>query len=405
MDGVQTPKGGGSLPAAYGNMPSFMILVVTLFMIATLGIAGLEHFPSPFDELAHLSVIRAQWEHSDLFADTRSYGMLAADDLSRWSGARNFINHPALYYWLMSPLIAAGNPVLWIRLANALLATIAFAAILWGGCRLLATQQQKLAFAILSASFPKFILVGGIINNDNLAMVASAAVLAGLAAAPGGGWLVALGLALAGWSKLTALIAMAAAVGVWTFLGGRASIRHPDARLAAVGALVGAAPFLANYFGTGALFHVNDAVFSTPANQRPDWGFVQYAADFFQTLALKWPAAEGSLPIWLSAVLIAIPIALCVAGVVGHRHVRRLGLAYLAALAITCTIHLAFGWRSFVSIGDLTIPQTRYYAVIWPGIALAAAPALASVRQAPRILIFLALLVPTVFGGLAIKLL
>ena len=45
-----------------------LLPVATVYLVVTLWIALAYPFPSMFDELAHLSVARAQYEHLDLFA-------------------------------------------------------------------------------------------------------------------------------------------------------------------------------------------------------------------------------------------------------------------------------------------------------------------------------------------------
>ena len=55
---------------------------------------------------------------------------------------------------------------------------------------------------------------------------------------------------------------------------------------------------------------------------------------------------------------------------------RRIGSAYLLGFAALLAFHFLFGWTNYVRLGDLTTMQTRYYNVLWPGIALAAAAAL-----------------------------
>jgi hypothetical protein len=66
------------------------------------------------------------------------------------------------------------------------------------------------------------------------------------------------------------------------------------------------------------------------------------------------------------ATLCAVALGLAQAG-----RGRAIGTAFVIGLAATFVIHLWFGWRAFQELGDLTIAQTRYYGVLWPGLAVA----------------------------------
>lgn len=356
------------------------------------------HFPSAFDELAHISALRAQADNPDLFADTRGYLMVDALDISRWTTSANYINHPALYYLLLSPF---GGSVEALRLANVALSTLAIGIIFATGLRVFQQTADRVVFAILAVAFPKTLLIGGMINNDNLAMVAAAMVFAGMCGVPGGALLIAAGLALAGWTKLTALIALSAAVAILALVDWRKGLMRRETLLFAGGVAAGSIPYLVNLATTGKLFHVNATIFASAPGMKPDWGFADYAREFFTAFAMKWPAAEASLPLWLGAMLIMLPLLLALLGVITDERVRRVGTAYAIATAITLALHFGFGWQSFQEIGDLTIAQTRYYNVLWPGLALAAsagAMRLGRLRY-PAIAI---MVLPTIPGGIVL---
>lgn len=363
-------------------------------------VAANYHFPSAFDELAHISAIRAQADNPDLFADTRGYLMVDAHDISRWTTSANYINHPALYYLLLSPL---GGSVEALRLANVALSMLAIGIIFATGLRVFQQTADRVVFAILAIAFPKTLLIGGMINNDNLAMVAAAMVFAGMCGVPGGALLIAAGLALAGWTKLTALIALSAAVAILALVDWRKGLMRRETLLFAGGVAAGSIPYLVNLATTGKLFHVNATIFASAPGMKPDWGFADYAREFFTAFAMKWPAAEASLPLWLGAMLIMLPLLLALLGVITDERVRRVGTAYAIATAITLALHFGFGWQSFQEIGDLTIAQTRYYNVLWPGLALAAAAGVIKLGRLRYPAVALALL-PTIPGGLVLAL-
>lgn len=383
------------------------LLVLLSFVVLAFGIAYFYPFPSLFDELQHYSAVRAQFEHPDLAADPRDYGVVRPDAVRSWSGQRNYINHPALYYLLLAPLLALTDSPFVLRLANVALASLALVLMLWAGWRRLPSDRVRLAFAVIAASFPKAVLLAGMINNDNLAALAGAIVFAGLVAARRGAWLVALGLALAGWSKLTALVALGAVVAAFVLLGPRRAWTRPASALIAAGGALGALAYALMWWRTGALVPVNAAVFTTPVEARLVLTPLGFAGRFLSDFALKWPAAEGSLPVLAVGALLLAQLALAGVGARIAPGERRLILAFLAGTAVLFATHFAFGWRAYLTMGDLTIAQTRYYAVLWPGLALGGALALTAPRV-PRWATVVGLgayLLPSVPGGLMLALL
>lgn len=381
-----------------------LLPVIAANLCIIIFIAIIYPFPSMFDELGHVSVVRAQFEHPDLFADTRNYMLVRAEDITRWSGNANYINHPAFYYLGIAPLLGFDHQVLALRFANVAMSMLAFAILLTAGVRFFGAVADRVMFAIIVASFPKTALTGGMVNNDNLAMVAAALVFSGLTNSVGGGLMVAGGLALAGWTKLTALIALATVVGVKALLDYKCGLFRRDNWLALGGLVIGSLPYLVSFARTGKLFHVNVAVFGTPPQSRPDWELFEYMREFFLQFVAKWPAAEASLPLAIGTLLILLPLFLAAIGIVKDQRVRSIGIAYFAATFVTLALHFTFGWQSFQSIGDLSIAQTRYYNVLWPGLALAGAAAISQLRVL-RYPILLFYLVPTAIGGAVIALL
>jgi len=350
--------------------------------------------------------VRAQWMHPDPFADPRRYLTVRADNPRLWSAARNHLNHPAFYYLLLAPLAAVGDGVLATRLANVAIATAALALAIAAGWRSLADTRARIAFAVIAASFPKAALIAGMINNDNLSALAGAMVFAGLAGLPAAEWLIAGGLVVAGWAKLTTLVAMAAVVGAHATLGGPRAIVSRRTALAIAAAVLGFLPYVVMRVTTGAFVPVNLSVYRAPLAARPHWDAVTYAAEFGRAFVLKWPAAEASLPLAVAGLLIAAALGMAAAGAVVAPAQRRLVGAFLIATLVTFAIHLGFGWQAFRTYGDMTIAQTRYYNVLWPGIALGGAALIGRLAYRTRAWpgALLVYLVPTVIAGALIAL-
>lgn len=383
-----------------------MYLVLAIY-VAMMAIIILQvSFPSQIDELPHFSVIRAQYEHPTLFPDWSRYRLLRQEDLTQWSATANYINHPSLYYLMLAPLMSlSGDPML-LRVANAILSACAL-IIMFVAVRRRFTSDvvSPPLFAIFAASFPKAAVVGGMVNNDNLALVAGAALFGGMLGLPGAAWWIMAALAIAGWTKLTAFIGLAAVAGIWLGMDlARGRVRITDRRvvLAGIGVALGVIPYLVTFMRIGQFLWVNEALWRIPVAQRLHLDLPGFAGWFFKGLVMKWPASEFSYPLPIALLVMLVPLLLAGLGL-RHRASRSWGFAYAAGLVILVAIHFGFGWRSYLTMGDLTIMQARYYNILWPGIALAAAMSLTRLNQHWRhagqlaVIIFLT---PTMLGGL-----
>lgn len=383
-----------------------MLLVLAVYVAMALIIVFTLPFPSQIDELQHYSVIRAQFEQPTLFPDWSRYWIVREDDLTRWSTASNYINHPALYYGLLAPLMAlTSNPVLF-RLVSVLLSTAALVIIFVAVRRRFAEDVvPSPLFAILTASFPKAAVVGGMVNNDNLAALAAAALFGGMLGLPGAGWWIMSGLAIAGWTKLTAFIALTTVAAAWAgmeMIAGRVRLSDRRLWLAASGIALGAIPYCVTFLRIGHVLWVNEDHWRIPVAERIHLDLLGFAGWFFKGLVMKWAAAEFSYPLAIALTGMLMPLVLAAIGL-RDRVGRPWTVAYAVGLVTLVAIHFGFGWRSYVTIGDLTIMQTRYYNVLWPGIALAATLALARLDPRRRAVGYAAVavcLIPTMLGAL-----
>src|SRR5262249_55963609 len=154
-----------------------------------------------------------------------------------------------------------------LRLLNALMATGAVALLLAAGFRLLPDTPRRAAYAAVLVMFPKLGIVAGLINNDNAALLAVGLTFWALIGwhqpgSTGDAWLLAAGLLLAGWTKLTVLLMLGFGVGIAELLRpGRAPLKHYA--IIAAGTLVGCLPTLATWLQYGRfLYHSNH--FFTP---------------------------------------------------------------------------------------------------------------------------------------------
>lgn len=370
--------------AARIDLPAGAWAIVGIYAAVLVAVALSVPFPNWIDERGHFSMIRAQYAAPTIFPDWSTYRMLDVADLSRWSDDANYINHPSLYYLLLAPLFAVSADPLLFRLVNAAIAMGALVLMLVVVRRRCGEDVVSPAwFAFATAAFPKAAVVGGAINNDNLAMLAAAGVFAGVMGMPGAGWWLLAGLAVVGWTKLTAYVALGAVAGCWLGLRlMRGEVRWSDPLIGCAGAgvMIGAVPYLVTLARTGQVVWVHAASWYVPPGERAALDFPAFVTHFLRTMAHKWPAAEGAFPFWVVVTVLALMAGTVVLGA-RARAVRVPVLAYGFGIATLLAIHLIFGWRSFVALGDLTIAQARYYNILWPGVALGLAAAMTAAER------------------------
>jgi hypothetical protein len=247
-------------------------------------------------------------------------------------------------------------------------------------------------YAAMVVMFPKLAVVGGMINNDNLGVLAAGIAILGL-----GRWqrttdrsaaaLVAFGLALAGWTKLTVLLMVsiafvsAEALRLWR---DRAWPTTGDAAIIGAGGAIAAIPTFQNFLTYGRPLFVSPTHGFVELAERPAIGFALYAVRFLRNMWLKWSAVEPmQLVQGLSLVALLASGVFVLARqlrtlrrptlVKGDPEANRIAAGYVVSTVLTLAIHVIFGWRAFQAIGDMTSAQPRYYYAVWPGIALAAA--------------------------------
>jgi hypothetical protein len=362
-------------------VPSFFrdgrLHAAILFLVTALTVALVHPYPTEFDERAHLSYAAAEAARPQLFPDLSTYRLLDADRV-QWSGESNYLNHPSPYYLALGALRNVGFGVTALRLVNVALVAGALWLIVLAGFRLFGDPLQRAIFALAAVSFPRTAPIAGMINNDNLALLAAAMVFSG--SVPGGSILfVAGGLALAGWTKLTALVGLGLAVGVQRLL----RLRRGDRLLSrehgvlALGALCGLLPYLANLLIHGHLLYWNAAFVEVAPADRILLDVPQYLEAFAIIFAQRWPSdetfyAETVLPPLIAAAFLVGTVAL------GWWKTREtpLATAYLSAFVAMLLVHVVFGWRFYETYGNISTPEPRYYAVLWPGVAVALAGAI-----------------------------
>jgi hypothetical protein len=326
---------------------------------SVLAFALITRYPDSFDEMAHLAYVRWEALHPSLFPHFEAWRLP--------DGRLNYLTHPSPYYLVLAAIDAAFRSIGLLRLVNAAISTAAVAIILVAGRRSLPRDGFPV-FAAVTVLFPKLGLLGGIISNDNAALLAAAVFFVALVEWPRRSWLMALALSLCGWTKLTALI-MAALALAFTLLA-RRERPAPRHALAGLGLAAGLIPTAANFVR----YHA--AVYTTPERliplaQRPHLGFLEFARQVGWDLIRTWPAKDGASALWIATLVLILAL-----GGYGAWRARRerpwiLGLA--AATLPSALIQLGFGWRTLQAFGWNDVYTARYYYVLWPGFAAALA--------------------------------
>lgn len=407
MDGRSALKSadfGVAAPSRRRTINAFALLVPLLIHIAaSIWIALAVPFPSVIDELEHLSFIRAMESAPSLFPDHAKLRVLNPD-LRSFGADANYLNHPAPYYIAMAALdrpdLGAEKSVMRLRLIDAALSSLALAVILLTGAAALPDAASRLVFGLAVILFPKTPVVAGLITNDNLGLLATAITFAGLLQLlqkenNAGAILLGLGLALAGWTKLTVAVMLGFAAVFCIVIGlRRGSLRTPRLTvIAAVIAALGAIPTLHNLATLGRPLFVSPTHNAIAAGERPVLSFLDYLGIFFQQLALKWPALEpGNIVQMLTPLFVLLLAAWRIrrawraapsaakafdAGVV-------VAAGFVFAVLPSLLVHAIYGYQAFQAIGDFTSAQARYYYPLWPGVALALALLFATTPAGPR---------------------
>jgi hypothetical protein len=360
-------------------MPSRSVLTIYLILFAVhvggiLLIAFRANFPTQLDEQAHYSYIAEMRETPTLVPRYESMRLINLEDGS-WSAERNYLNHPPLYYLLMSVL---PFDVLSLRLANVVISALAVGLLCFIGLRAFADPMQHVIFASGVALCPKAQLMGGQINNDNLAFLAGAVVLFALTREQSTRIAVqtGFGFVLGALSKLTAGLIL----GLLLAFSHLSRIRAlPPRYFAILGAfaLVGTAPYLLNLAVYDAPLFINKEFIFIPESERLQLGLGEFILHFLRKFFTTWGAFEPAMVHEIIPFLIILGLSLA--------SKNKLVVSGLVTLAAVMLINFVFMYRIFLETGHTAGMSFRYYLPLWPVLVLGASSGAARLPQRARV--------------------
>lgn len=390
-------------------------IALLVYVARALAVAMAAPFPVPFDEHAHQSYVLHLAAGPPLFPDLDAMRLVDLAAFDQWLDQRNHLNHPPGYYWLMAllakPLTPGPAMVLVLRLANVALSSGAVAVTLWMAARSGWSPAAQLSFMALVVFVPMLPVLGGIVSNDNLALLGGVVCCAGAFVLLQGerGWrpwcLMAVGLFLAALAKLTAgllcgfLVAIVVAMIVWQRGFGALSRRGLCAL--AVSAGLAGVPYLAFWLSHGSPAPITEGLQALLDSRLAEHGAAPYQrlspgaylVHFLTSLLVYWPPGTPSSRVELA--LLAAPLvtlALCLGGVVlAFRAPRALsfdptrGLVACGALALIglMLVHLAFAYALHVETGWYRAVHPRYYFPVLPILPAAFALLVTQTRSSP----------------------
>ncbi|MGH6918430.1 MAG: hypothetical protein ACREJ0_12100 [Geminicoccaceae bacterium] len=373
-------------------------------------------FPMPFDEHAHLSYVLHLAAGSPLLPDLDAMRLVDLADFDRWLDQRNHLNHPPGYYWLMAMLAQApvsdAALVLGLRLANVALSTGAIAVALWMAARSGWSAAAQLSFMALVVLVPTLPVLGGIVSNDNLALLGGVLGCAGAFVLLQGErgrrpWaLMAVGLLLAGLAKLTAglLCGLLLAIVLATLIRqrGRGALSASGLCALALAAVLASAPYLALWLSHGSPAPMTEGLQALLEARLADAGPLPdqhlspgaYVLHFLTSLLVYWPPSTPASRLELA--LLAAPLLtllLCLAGVVlafrapagaASDPTRALVACGAIALIVLMLVHFAFAYGLHLATGWHRAVHPRYYFPALPILPAAFALLLMRLRSPAR---------------------
>jgi hypothetical protein len=380
--------------------------------LISLGLITTKAYPGALDELEHVSYAAFLQETGRLLPKFEEQRTLAVEDMGRWDDRSNYLGHPSPFYLFvglfLDRTLAPSRAILLPRLASATLLLAGVALSLWAGRRHFGQDPLALpVFCVAVALCPKLLAVSGQVTNDSLAFLAGAIAYCGASGEERRRWpgraAIALGLALALWSKPNAGLA----VGAW--LGAFALLRPPGRTgllfATAAGLALGFIPYWFIFRDYGSIVPVTAEQFG---NVRQLGSLASYLPAFLLTVGYTWCFSQtGTWPITGGAGFVAAGLfwLMIICAALGGIMARRRGWASRDAIAaaapmafaVMLPIHL---WFSATKLGfSLPAASFRYYLPLWPPLAHALAYGTVAARLPWRQILFVSVSLAAIAVG------
>ncbi len=364
-------------------------VVLVLFIIAATISAIYKDVTLGFDEVAHASYIAHLQHTHEAWPEFAEMRMLDPSSF-RFTAERNYLDHPAIYYWLMARLGPSleGHPdaILVYRLFDVALAAIGLAALMAIGIVLKLPQRTLYAYILPLACVPMLAPLAGSVNNDNAAFAGGGiATLAALQLLITGSpaWLIAAlaGVVMASWAKFTAMLLVGGLVGgVLLWLKWRGRLPGSWIVPIAVASLLASTPYIVLFaqYGSpaprtpGQLDMILNGALAVGWTSAPRLSPISFAAGFLSEFVYEWlPSLKPRSALNELALAIPVTAALCAfaglfvsVGRIASAKAEPLDIVVVAgclAFAATLLVHGIFGYRLHVEFGWLTTAYPRYY--------------------------------------------
>ena len=367
------------------RMSKVIVAVFAAYHLAViLLVSNTAPYPSDFDEHQHISYVVHLLKDPRIFADTSLMFEVDENDLSKFDGPSIHLKHPTFYYHLMGlfadadGLDLAGNAAR-LRAVNTALSFLAVLIFLAAGRRLFREPERLLVFAAVLVLCPTAAALGGMINNDNLALLGAAVACAGLVRlldgddGPATALIIGAGFAAGALAKLTGGLLLGLMIAI-VHVQARRELFRPGKRkalylaLLAVFAVIGMLPYLyslhlhgtpiprsAHLDGTGAIL-----------------GWFDFLMWFLYVIGYTWSIFN------IDTADMAAPILLGGLFVYGTWSTRSrepagsLARAGLISVLVVLAINYGFNYSGHLDSGYMKGMHFRYYLPAWGAVAAGA---------------------------------
>lgn len=381
-----------------------MIIIVFLcvHLTTTFLIYKAAPYPTDLDEHQHLSYALHMVQNPSFFADFPGMYEVDQNDLSAFTGPKVRLKHPTFYYFMIGLFADPVNLSLQenakrLRLANVAVSFLAVLILLVAGATVFREPEQLFAYTAVVALCPKIGVLGGMINNDNLALLGAAITTLGLAKLMRGrptmaiALLIGGGFAIGALAKLTAGLILGFMVLFVHVIAVRKIFPLDRAKTTyllciLVFVAVGVSQYVVNVYLYGSPIYPPTGREPIPETERillDPWHYLRW---FLFVIGERWATFRSDAGDYISLFLV---MSLSILGTWHgmkataqdpfHKRTALLAAISLISAVIILAINYGVAYRGHLETGYLSGMHFRYYLPAWGGIAMGAALGLAAI--------------------------